>query len=107
MLILDEDLSKLAADHSSDMADQIVPFGHTGFSDRCSEGRFIVGGGNWCSENVAQGQKTAQALFTAWLNSSGHRANMESSKATHTGFGYQKSANGVSYWTLIFLQRSE
>lgn len=99
-------LGEIAEGHSEDMAKGIVAFGHTGFSSRCSAGRAVLGGGNLCAENVATGQKTVKAAFSSWMNSSGHRANIENDRLTHTGFGYSKSSSGVMYWTQIFLERN-
>jgi uncharacterized protein YkwD len=103
-LILDEGLENIAKIHSMEMANGEVPFGHDGFSERCIEGRSVIGGGNLCSENVAMGQKTPLSVYTAWMNSAGHRANIEQSRVTHTGFGYQQNQNGTYYWTQIFLE---
>lgn len=103
-LIHDPGMEKIAQTHSQNMANGTVAFGHTGFSSRCSQARAILGGGNLCAENVAYGQKTPQAAFNSWMNSSGHRANIEQPRATHTGFGYAKSASGTLYWTQIFLE---
>lgn len=103
-LIHNSDLGDIATKHSLDMANGTVAFGHTGFSSRCSEGRNALGGGNWCGENVAAGQRDPEAAFTSWMNSSGHRANIESTRATHTGLGYAKSSSGKYYWTQIFIQ---
>lgn len=103
-LIHNDDMGDIARLHSQNMASGKVSFGHTGFSTRCSEARDAVGGGNWCGENVANGQRTPKDAFNAWMNSSGHRANIESAKATHTGFGYAKNGSAKYYWTQIFLQ---
>ena len=103
-LIHDPGMEKIAQIHSQNMANGSVAFGHTGFSARCSEARAVLGGGNLCAENVAYGQKTPQAVFNSWMNSSGHRANIEQSRVTHTGFGYAKNASGTVYWTQIFLE---
>ena len=51
-------------------------------------------------ENIAYGQRTAQAVVNAWMNSSGHRANILSSSYTQIGVGYV--ANG-HYWTQMFI----
>ena len=99
-------LEEISTYHSSNMASGSVAFGHTGFSERCALGRSVLGGGNLCAENVAMGQKTVQAAFTAWMNSSGHRANIENARVTHTGFGFAKSSSGVWYWTQIFLEKN-
>jgi len=103
-LIHNDQVGLIAQKHSQNMANGSVAFGHDGFSSRCSSAREELGGGNWCGENVAAGQKTPQAAFTSWMNSSGHRANIESARATHTGFGYAKTASGKLYWTQLFLQ---
>ena len=51
-------------------------------------------------ENIAYGQRTPQAVVTAWMNSSGHRANILNSTYTQIGVGYY--ANG-HYWTQMFI----
>ena len=51
-------------------------------------------------ENIAYGQRTPQAVVNAWMNSSGHRANILSSSYTQIGVGYV--ANG-HYWTQMFI----
>ncbi len=52
-------------------------------------------------ENVASGQRTAQSVMTAWLNSSGHRANIEGNY-THIGIAAVLDENGRYYYTQIF-----
>lgn len=104
-LVHDEEVADIANIHSVNMATGITPFGHDGFSNRCAEGRLILGGGNLCGENVAMGQKTVTSAFTAWMNSSGHRSNIEQPRFTHTGFGYAQSTNGTYYWTQIFIEK--
>jgi uncharacterized protein YkwD len=103
-LIHDEGLAEIVLKHSQDMASGAVAFGHGGFSERCSASRSFLGGGNWCGENVAYGQKTPLAAYTAWMNSAGHKANIEQSRATHTGFAYAKNSSGTYYWTQIFIE---
>lgn len=51
-------------------------------------------------ENIARGQATPQAVVNAWMNSSGHRANILNSSFTHIGVGYV--ADG-KYWTQMFI----
>lgn len=105
-LIHTEELGDIATTHSENMAMGITPFGHDGFSERCSEARSVLGGGNLCGENVAMGQKTVAAAFTAWMNSPGHRSNIEQPRVTHTGFGYMQNSNGAYYWTQIFVEKN-
>lgn len=51
-------------------------------------------------ENIAKGQRTPEAVVNAWMNSSGHRANILNASFTHIGVGYV--ADG-SYWTQMFI----
>jgi len=51
-------------------------------------------------ENIAKGQTTPQAVMTAWMNSSGHRANILNASFTQIGVGYVASGN---YWTQEFI----
>jgi len=56
------------------------------------------------AENIAYGQRTAQEVVNAWMNSAGHRANILSAAYTHTGVGAAKKANGTLYWTQMFMK---
>ena len=51
-------------------------------------------------ENIARGQKTPAQVVNAWMNSSGHRANILNSSFTEIGVGYVESGN---YWTQMFI----
>ncbi len=51
-------------------------------------------------ENIARGQTTPQAVVNAWMNSSGHRANILNSSYTKIGVGYVAEGN---YWTQMFI----
>ena len=51
-------------------------------------------------ENIAHGYQTPQAVVTAWMNSSGHRANILNTSYTQIGVGYVSSGN---YWTQMFI----
>ena len=53
-------------------------------------------------ENIAYGQSTPQAVVDAWMNSSGHRANILSSSFTSIGVGYTV-VNGTAYWAQLFI----
>ncbi len=52
-------------------------------------------------ENVAAGQQSAQSVMTAWINSEGHRKNIEGNY-THIGIAAIKNENGSYYYTQIF-----
>jgi len=51
-------------------------------------------------ENIAYGQQTPQAVVDAWMNSSGHRANILNSSYTQIGVGFYASGY---YWTQMFI----
>lgn len=51
-------------------------------------------------ENIAYGQRTPAAVVDAWMNSSGHRANILNASYTQIGVGYCPSGH---YWTQMFI----
>lgn len=52
-------------------------------------------------ENIAAGQSSAQVVMSAWMGSSGHRANILSSRFGRIGVG-QVTVNGRNYWVQLF-----
>ena len=52
-------------------------------------------------ENIAYGQSTPQQVMNAWMNSSGHRANILKANYTTIGVGYTV-INGTAYWAQLF-----
>lgn len=52
-------------------------------------------------ENIAWGQRTPEAVMEAWMNSSGHRANILNSSYTKIGVGVYESG-GRLYWVQLF-----
>ena len=54
------------------------------------------------AENIAKGQRTPQAVVNAWMNSSGHRANILNQSYTKIGVGYVAEGN---YWTQMFIRQ--
>lgn len=53
-------------------------------------------------ENIAWGQKSPEEVMNAWMNSSGHRANIMNPNFTTIGVGYYENANGTDYWCQLF-----
>lgn len=53
-------------------------------------------------ENIARGQKTPEAVVRAWMNSSGHRANILNASYNKIGVGYV--ADG-KFWTQMFIRQ--
>lgn len=54
-------------------------------------------------ENIAWGQRSPEEVVSAWMNSSSHRANIMNSRFTKIGVGYHQNANGVNYWSQLFI----
>ena len=54
------------------------------------------------AENIARGQATPQAVVNAWMNSSGHRANILNSSYNKIGVGYVENGK---YWTQMFIRK--
>ena len=53
-------------------------------------------------ENIAKGYTTPQAVVDAWMNSSGHRANILNASYTKIGVGYVENGK---YWTQMFIRQ--
>ncbi len=54
-------------------------------------------------ENIAYGQTSYDDVFSAWMNSSGHRKNIFRTDYTQMGAYCYVGANGVKYWVQIFI----
>lgn len=99
----DWELSRVARIKSQDMHDKRY-FSHTSptygspFDMMKSFGISYRSAG----ENIARGQTTPAAVVNAWMNSSGHRANILNSSFTHIGVGYVADGR---YWTQMFIGR--
>lgn len=55
-------------------------------------------------ENIAFNYSTAQSVVTAWLNSPGHKANIEGNY-THFGIAVKADASGKLYFTNMFIKK--
>jgi uncharacterized protein YkwD len=95
-------MSGEARTHSSNMANNIVPFGHEGFNERANRIWVNVGTGG-VAENVAYNSNGAEQVFDQWKNSSGHNKNMLGDYNL-TGIGIYQSGNRL-YFTQLFLSR--
>jgi len=61
-------------------------------------------GADRVSENVAYGYSTAKTLVNAWLDSDGHRANIEGD-FTNFDISAEQNENGRWYYTNIFIKK--
>ncbi|HLX91689.1 MAG TPA: CAP domain-containing protein [Puia sp.] len=93
--------SKLALQHSIDMASGRTPFGHDGLNERAKAISKEVGKITMAAENVASGDMSAKEVVDGWLKSPGHKRNIETD-FTLTGIGVAKNDKGVVFYTQIF-----
>ena len=56
-------------------------------------------------ENIAYGQRSPEAVMNAWMNSSGHRANILNAGFDTIGVGCVEY-NGTLYWVQMFVKQS-
>lgn len=95
------ELSRIARYKSEDMSDNRY-FSHTSPTYGTPFQMIRAFGLSYRSagENIAYGQRTPAAVVNAWMNSSGHRANILNASYTQIGVGYCASGN---YWTQMFI----
>jgi uncharacterized protein YkwD len=79
-------------------------FGHDGFDNRIADIRKSAGFIRGAAENVAYGQLTAAQVVDGWLNSPGHKKNIEGDYNL-TGIGTVQREDGVIYFTQIFIKK--
>lgn len=95
------ELSRVARYKSQDMVDNRY-FSHTSptYGSPFQMIRAFGVSFRTAGENIAYGQRTPQAVVNAWMNSSGHRANILNASYTQIGVGYVANGN---YWTQMFI----
>lgn len=101
-LTLHVSITEQARNHSKNMADQMVTFSHDGFNERIAIIRESISRINISGENISYGHDSAEAVVGAWLQSQGHKNNMEGD-FTHTGVGIAADNEGKHYYTQIFI----
>jgi uncharacterized protein YkwD len=99
-LTIDPHLQVAAQTHTDDMAarhymDHVTPEGQ----DPAARAQAAGYTGTGVGENIAQGYSTAASVMTGWMESDGHRANIENCSYTVIGIG--ANPNGW-YWTQVF-----
>lgn len=90
---------KLANEHCDYMISK-NKISHDNFSSRTKKLRNNENAKS-IGENVAYGYNTAQKVVDGWLNSSGHKENIEGD-FTHTGIAAVKNPDGTYYFTQLF-----
>jgi len=95
-----ETIANECRQHSQEMANAHT-INHDGFNERINKiGETISW--SWAGENVAYNY-SAQGAVTAWLNSPGHKSNIESN-SNLTGVGVAFDEDSVMYFTQIFIR---
>jgi uncharacterized protein YkwD len=102
-LAMDGEISKAAYKHSLNMSRGVIPFGHADFDERIGE-LIKTLGGTAGAENVAFSPKGPQSVVHNWLNSDGHRQNIEGDY-NYTGIGIAPAKNGYYYFTMIYIKK--
>ncbi len=103
-LIVNPVLMQTAEAHSQDMVDRDF-FNHTNPDGQRPRDRLDEAGYAWwyCGENIGGGYTTAQAMFTAWMESAaGHREIMLSPNFSEIGIGFVTGGRYGYYWTADF-----
>lgn len=104
-LLYSEEVAAVARQHSRNMAKGFVGHGHEGAEERGRSLSSIIPYSEF-GENVGgnthNAASTAQAAVTGWLNSPGHRANIEGQFDT-TGIGVARGSS-TFFFTQIFLR---
>ncbi|MCC7540465.1 MAG: hypothetical protein IT379_29885 [Deltaproteobacteria bacterium] len=95
-------LTEVARAHSQDMCDRGY-FDHTSLDGRSPFDRMRDAGVRYgtAGENIAWGQRTPDEVHDAWMNSSGHRANILGGDYNRIGIGYVE-CGGMPLWTQNF-----
>ena len=99
-LVWDNRVAAVAKAHSRDMYDRDY-LSHSWRDGRSTWDRLTARGVRYsrAGENIAWGQRTGSAVLRSWLDSPGHRANIEDDSYTRHGV----AKVGV-YWTHVFIR---
>ena len=93
-------VAAVAQDHSQDMVDREF-FSHTNPDGENPFERLANAGITWdggAGENIAAGTSDATLVLDLWLDSPGHRLNIENCAYTHHGVGLASE-----HWTHVFV----
>lgn len=99
-LIWHDGLYEVAYKHNEDMIARHY-FSHTNLDGETPGDRVNNAGYTYISvgENLALGHFTAESVLAGWLDSPGHRANIEMPEFTHHAVAYDTNGH---HWTHIF-----
>ncbi|KAM9986135.1 hypothetical protein ACTFIZ_004379 [Dictyostelium cf. discoideum] len=101
LLIWNQAIYHIGVEHSKNMAEKKVAFGHDGFNDRAKRYPFSPRG---AGENVAytnDPDDIANKVVNGWINSPGHRKNLLANFNV-CSIGVYKNSEGFWYLTQLF-----
>lgn len=98
------DIALEAYEHSKNMAEGRVPFSHDGFDGRGKRLMRKIINANAIAENVAYGKLSSEEVIKKWIQSEGHRKNIEG-KYNLSGVGVFQRKDGYLYFTQIFMNQ--
>lgn len=107
-LVHDPAMRRCARGHSRHMRADVHDFyAHVNPEGDDPGDRLKKNGVAWlfAGENLVAGSGDPLIAFAAWMDSPGHRANLEDARWTRTGVGYQPGTGAPSYdatWTQLF-----
>lgn len=95
-----ERVARVAQAHSEDMVRRDY-FSHKSPDGKTPGARLLAAGIRYeaAAENIAEGQETAEEVFRSWMNSPGHRKNLENPTSTHHGIGLRQR-----HWTHVLIR---
>lgn len=102
-LKINEEANRQAYIHSKNMATGKTAFSHDGFEQRIAAIKKTTGWITASAENVAYGKLSAKEVVKGWLNSPGHKKNIEGNYL-YTGIGIYQDRKGITYFTQIFFR---
>lgn len=105
-LKMDNAISIQAKQHSLDMANHRMSFGHKYFEKRIAKLRTQIKNFNGGAENVAYNYKDARQVVSQWVLSPGHKRNIVGNYNL-TGIGVARDKQGKLYYTQIFLNTNK
>lgn len=96
-------VAEVAQEHSDDMVARNY-FSHNTPEGLTSGKRMDKAGVRWVrvAENIAAGQRTPRDVYNSWINSPGHRANIENCALREHGIGLTRGSASLPYGTITY-----
>ena len=105
-LKMDNNIVREAKQHSLDMANHRMSFGHKDFTKRIARLHKQIKNSGAGAENVAYNYKDARTVVQQWVLSPGHKRNIVGNYNL-TGIGIARDKQGKIYYTQMFLRTGQ